>query len=64
MLVASLILQEKSEVMTFNDLYKNCRKLYSYIKARKNVPMIDDLPPTWLEVRKTAKSLGFKVVQT
>ena len=64
MLVASLILQEKSEVMTFTDLYKNCRKLYSYIKARRNVPMIDDLPPSYGEVRKTAKSLGFKVVQT
>ena len=47
--------------MTFVDLYKNCRKLYFYIKRRRNIPMIDDLPPTKVEVSRAVQKLGFKV---
>jgi len=47
--------------MTF---YKNCLKIYSYIKRRRNIDMVDDLPPTKGEVRQTALSLGFEVKTT
>ena len=48
--------------MAFEDLFVNCRKIFFYIKRRKNIKMIDELPPTKIEVRSTVSNLGFKVL--
>ena len=63
-ILAALLLQEQGEPIAFDDLYKNCRSVFGFLRKRRTILMFDELPPTRFELRKAAVALGCTIKQT
>ena len=61
MIVAALLLQEKSAKVKFNPIYASVLQIYDYLRMRGNVKMIMREKPTKRAVLDIIGKLGFRI---